>query len=51
MVTDTVSADQSKRDAYTSSDLKGLKVQHDMDQFNTGTTILTIEDTDILKDE
>ncbi|KAM9362609.1 U4/U6.U5 tri-snRNP-associated protein 1 [Symphorus nematophorus] len=43
---------QSKQDAYTSKDLKGLKVQHKMDSFNEGqTVILTLQDKGVLEEE
>ncbi|XP_052444037.1 U4/U6.U5 tri-snRNP-associated protein 1 [Carassius gibelio] len=43
---------QEKRDAYSSRDLKGLKVQHKMDSFREGeTVILTIEDKGVLEEE
>uniref|UniRef100_A0A8C1FCU9 Spliceosome associated factor 1, recruiter of U4/U6.U5 tri-snRNP n=1 Tax=Cyprinus carpio carpio TaxID=630221 RepID=A0A8C1FCU9_CYPCA len=41
-----------KRDAYSSGDLKGLKVQHKMESFREGeTVILTIEDKGVLEEE
>ncbi|XP_070684251.1 U4/U6.U5 tri-snRNP-associated protein 1 [Pempheris klunzingeri] len=43
---------QSKNNAYTSGDLKGLKVQHKMDSFNEGhTVILTLQDKGVLEEE
>lgn len=43
---------QSKNDAYTSRDLKGLKVQHKVDSFNEGqTVILTLQDKGVLEEE
>ncbi|XP_051242211.1 U4/U6.U5 tri-snRNP-associated protein 1 [Dicentrarchus labrax] len=43
---------QSKKDAYTSQDLKGLKVQHKVDSFNEGqTVILTLQDKGVLEEE
>ncbi|CAK6973956.1 U4/U6.U5 tri-snRNP-associated protein 1 [Scomber scombrus] len=43
---------QSKREAYTSGDLKGLKVQHKVESFNEGqTVILTLEDKGVLAEE
>uniref|UniRef100_A0A671PTU1 U4/U6.U5 tri-snRNP-associated protein 1-like n=1 Tax=Sinocyclocheilus anshuiensis TaxID=1608454 RepID=A0A671PTU1_9TELE len=43
---------QEKRSAYSSRDLKGLKVQHKMDSFREGeTVILTIEDKGVLEEE
>ncbi|KTF78287.1 hypothetical protein cypCar_00011757 [Cyprinus carpio] len=43
---------QEKKDAYSSRDLKGLKVQHKMDSFREGeTVILTIEDKGVLEEE
>ncbi|XP_075947581.1 U4/U6.U5 tri-snRNP-associated protein 1 [Anarhichas minor] len=41
-----------KRDPYTSQDLKGLKVQHKVDSFNEGqTVILTLQDKGVLEEE
>uniref|UniRef100_A0A671SC91 U4/U6.U5 tri-snRNP-associated protein 1-like n=1 Tax=Sinocyclocheilus anshuiensis TaxID=1608454 RepID=A0A671SC91_9TELE len=43
---------QERRDAYSSRDLKGLKVQHKMESFREGeTVILTIEDKGVLEEE
>uniref|UniRef100_A0A9J8DKH2 Spliceosome associated factor 1, recruiter of U4/U6.U5 tri-snRNP n=1 Tax=Cyprinus carpio carpio TaxID=630221 RepID=A0A9J8DKH2_CYPCA len=43
---------QERRDAYSSGDLKGLKVQHKMESFREGeTVILTIEDKGVLEEE
>ncbi len=43
---------QSKKEAYTSRDLKGLKVQHKVDSFNEGqTVILTLQDKGVLEEE
>ncbi|KAM7394467.1 hypothetical protein PAMP_021270 [Pampus punctatissimus] len=43
---------QSKKDAYTSGDLKGLKVQHKVESFNEGqTVILTLQDKGVLEEE
>uniref|UniRef100_A0A8C1WIA4 Spliceosome associated factor 1, recruiter of U4/U6.U5 tri-snRNP n=1 Tax=Cyprinus carpio TaxID=7962 RepID=A0A8C1WIA4_CYPCA len=43
---------QERKDAYSSRDLKGLKVQHKMDSFREGeTVILTIEDKGVLEEE
>lgn len=43
---------QSKRAAYTSGDLKGLKVQHKVESFSEGqTVILTLEDKGVLEEE
>ncbi|XP_073320797.1 U4/U6.U5 tri-snRNP-associated protein 1 [Pagrus major] len=43
---------QSRNDAYTSRDLKGLKVQHKVDSFNEGqTVILTLQDKGVLEEE
>lgn len=43
---------QIKQDAYTSRDLKGLKVQHKVDSFSEGqTVILTLEDKGVLEEE
>lgn len=43
---------QGKKDAYTSGDLKGLKVQHKVDSFNEGqTVILTLQDKGVLEEE
>lgn len=43
---------QSKKDAYTSQDLKGLKVQHKVSSFSEGqTVILTLEDKGVLEEE
>ncbi|XP_040001744.1 U4/U6.U5 tri-snRNP-associated protein 1 [Xiphias gladius] len=43
---------QSKNDAYTSRDLKGLKVQHKVESFSEGqTVILTLEDKGVLVEE
>ncbi|KAK9540593.1 hypothetical protein VZT92_003035 [Zoarces viviparus] len=41
-----------KKDPYTSQDLKGLKVQHKVDSFNEGqTVILTLQDKGVLEEE
>lgn len=43
---------QSKSNAYTSRELKGLKVQHKVDSFAEGqTVILTLEDKGVLDEE
>ncbi|XP_061574879.1 U4/U6.U5 tri-snRNP-associated protein 1 [Cololabis saira] len=43
---------QSKQEAYTSGDLKGLKVQHKLESFNEGqTVILTLEDKGVLEEK
>ena len=43
---------QKKRDAYSSRDLKGLKVQHKIDSFGEGqTVILTLEDKGVLEEK
>ncbi|XP_034739495.1 U4/U6.U5 tri-snRNP-associated protein 1 [Etheostoma cragini] len=43
---------QRKKEAYTSQDLKGLKVQHKVDSFNEGqTVILTLQDKGVLEEE
>lgn len=43
---------QSKNNAYTSRELKGLKVQHKVDSFAEGqTVILTLEDKGVLDEE
>ncbi|XP_034409233.1 U4/U6.U5 tri-snRNP-associated protein 1 [Cyclopterus lumpus] len=43
---------QSKKDSYTARDLKGLKVQHKVDSFNEGqTVILTLQDKGVLEEE
>lgn len=43
---------QIKQDAYTSRDLKGLKVQHKVESFSEGqTVILTLEDKGVLEEE
>ncbi|KAK0134704.1 U4/U6.U5 tri-snRNP-associated protein 1 [Merluccius polli] len=43
---------QKKRDAYSSRDLKGLKVQHKIDSFGEGqTVILTLQDKGVLEEE
>ncbi|XP_076584414.1 U4/U6.U5 tri-snRNP-associated protein 1 [Chaetodon auriga] len=43
---------QSKKDSYTSKDLKGLKVQHKMDSFTEGqSVILTLQDKGVLEEE
>ncbi|XP_076001362.1 U4/U6.U5 tri-snRNP-associated protein 1 [Genypterus blacodes] len=43
---------QSKKEAYTSQDLKGLKVQHKVESFNEGqTVILTLQDKGVLEEE
>lgn len=43
---------QSRKDAYTSGDLKGLKVQHKVESFNEGqTVILTLQDKGVLEEE
>ncbi|KAM6942238.1 U4/U6.U5 tri-snRNP-associated protein 1 [Lycodopsis pacificus] len=41
-----------KKDPYTARDLKGLKVQHKVDSFNEGqTVILTLQDKGVLEEE
>lgn len=43
---------QRKNDAYTARDLKGLKVQHKVDSFVEGqTVILTLQDKGVLEEE
>lgn len=43
---------QSKNNAYTSRELKGLKVQHKVDSFTEGqTVILTLEDKGVLEEK
>lgn len=43
---------QSKKAAYTSQDLKGLKVQHKVESFSEGqTVILTLQDKGVLEEE
>lgn len=43
---------QSKNNAYTSRELKGLKVQHKVDSFTEGqTVILTLEDKGVLDEQ
>lgn len=43
---------QSKRDSYSSQHLKGLKVQHKVDSFSEGqTVILTLQDKGVLEEE
>lgn len=43
---------QSKSHTYTSQDLKGLKVQHKVDSFNEGqSVILTLQDKGVLEEE
>lgn len=43
---------QSRGEAYTSRDLKGLKVQHKVESFSEGqTVILTLEDKGVLEEE
>lgn len=43
---------QSKRDSYSSQHLKGLKVQHKVDSFAEGqTVILTLQDKGVLEEE
>ncbi|CAG5928659.1 unnamed protein product [Menidia menidia] len=43
---------QSKQGAYTSRDLKGLKVQHKVESFGEGqTVILTLQDKGVLEEE
>ncbi|XP_059198789.1 U4/U6.U5 tri-snRNP-associated protein 1 [Centropristis striata] len=43
---------QTKKEAYTARDLKGLKVQHKVDSFNEGqTVILTLQDKGVLEEE
>ncbi|KAI4887874.1 hypothetical protein NFI96_015083 [Prochilodus magdalenae] len=43
---------QSKKEAYSSKDLKGLSVQHKMESFKEGeTVILTLQDKDVLAEE
>uniref|UniRef100_A0A146Z203 Spliceosome associated factor 1, recruiter of U4/U6.U5 tri-snRNP n=1 Tax=Fundulus heteroclitus TaxID=8078 RepID=A0A146Z203_FUNHE len=43
---------QSKRDSYSSQDLKGLKVQHKVDSFAEGqTVVLTLQDKGVLEEE
>ncbi|KAM8879240.1 U4/U6.U5 tri-snRNP-associated protein 1 [Spinachia spinachia] len=41
-----------KKESYTAQDLKGLKVQHKVDSFNEGqTVILTLQDKGVLEEE
>ncbi|XP_053714206.1 U4/U6.U5 tri-snRNP-associated protein 1 isoform X2 [Synchiropus splendidus] len=43
---------QSKKTAYTAFDLKGLKVQHQVESFNEGqSVILTLQDKGVLEEE
>ncbi|KAM6940646.1 U4/U6.U5 tri-snRNP-associated protein 1 [Xenentodon cancila] len=43
---------QTKQEAYTSRDLKGLKVQHKLESFSEGqTVILTLEDKGVLEEK
>ncbi|KAK9955540.1 hypothetical protein ABG768_015405 [Culter alburnus] len=43
---------QEKRDSYSSNHLKGLKVQHKMDSFREGeTVVLTLEDKGVLEEK
>ncbi|XP_068177640.1 U4/U6.U5 tri-snRNP-associated protein 1 [Antennarius striatus] len=43
---------QSRKHAYTSQHLKGLKVQHQVESFNEGqTVILTLQDKGVLQEE
>ncbi|KAL6110896.1 sart1 [Pungitius sinensis] len=43
---------QKKKESYTAQDLKGLKVQHKVDSFNEGqTVILTLQDKGVLEEE
>ncbi|GAA6235001.1 U4/U6.U5 tri-snRNP-associated protein 1 [Lates japonicus] len=43
---------QSKNEAYTSQDLKGLKVQHKVESFTEGqSVILTLQDKGVLEEE
>ncbi|XP_028272073.1 U4/U6.U5 tri-snRNP-associated protein 1 [Parambassis ranga] len=43
---------QSKQDAYTCRDLKGLRVQHKVESFTEGqTVILTLQDKGVLEEE
>lgn len=43
---------QSKLESYSSRDLKGLKVQHQVESFKEGrTTILTLQDKGVLEEE
>ncbi|KAJ3615028.1 hypothetical protein NHX12_018596 [Muraenolepis orangiensis] len=43
---------QKKHDAYSSRNLKGLKVQHKIESFNEGqTVILTLQDKGVLEEE
>lgn len=43
---------QKKKDPYSSRDLKGLKVQHKIDSFGEGqTVILTLQDKGVLEEE
>ncbi|KAI8125440.1 hypothetical protein FF38_14399 [Lucilia cuprina] len=43
---------EARRKAYTEKHLKGLKVDHDMDEFSEGKTIiLTLKDTDVLDEK
>ncbi|XP_076836519.1 U4/U6.U5 tri-snRNP-associated protein 1 [Brachyhypopomus gauderio] len=43
---------QSKKEAYSSRDLKGLTVQHKMESFNEGeTVILTLQDKGVLEEK
>ncbi|XP_065358225.1 U4/U6.U5 tri-snRNP-associated protein 1 [Calliphora vicina] len=44
--------DEARRKAYTEKHLRGLKVDHDMDEFSEGKTIiLTLKDADVLDEK
>lgn len=44
--------EQARRKAYSDKHLKGLRVDHDMDDFTEGkTVILTLKDNDVLNEE
>lgn len=43
---------ETRHQAYTDKNLKGLKVDHDMDEFSEGkTVILTLKDADVLNEK
>lgn len=53
-VSDIIEEEQRerKRQRYTEKNLKGLKVDHDMDSFNEGkSVILTLKDTGVLEED
>eukprot|EP00501_MAST-03F_sp_TOSAG23-6_P002400 GSMAST32.ASY1.ANO1.2509.1 assembled CDS len=42
--------DESFGNVYSAADLKGMKIQHGVDQFSEGTTVLTLKDSSVLEE-